>query len=59
LVIKKIVYPEEIVAAVVANLLDSGAQVIKHLKIGRLDFMSQLFLKLSGKITYRLVHFIH
>jgi hypothetical protein len=28
------VYPEEIVAAVAANLLDSGAQVIKHLKIG-------------------------
>jgi predicted regulator of Ras-like GTPase activity (Roadblock/LC7/MglB family) len=53
------VYPEEIVAAVVANLLDSGAQVIKHLKIGRLYFMSQLFLNLSGKITYRLVHFIH
>lgn len=53
------VYPEEIVAAVVANLLDSGAQVIKHLKIGRLDFMSQLFWKLIEKITYRLVHFIH
>jgi hypothetical protein len=52
------VYPEEIVAAVVANLLDSGAQVIKHLKIGRLDFMSQLFLKLIGKtyIPFRSFH---
>ncbi len=39
MVIKKTFYSEEVDAAVAANLLDSGAQVIEHLKIGRLDFI--------------------
>ncbi len=58
MVIKKTFYSEEVVAAVAANLLDSGAQVIEHLKIGRLDFIV-LKVNRKWKITYRLVHFIH
>lgn len=39
------IYSEEIVAAMAANLLDSSAQVIKHLRVDKIETLIVLKLK--------------